>query len=190
MKKIDIRFNKIMMKNLKDSIGKVFKKYECDPFDVNPSVYGIIGVYIDKNVYKFTNFCEVLDYYGKDEDIAVLKFNISDPKEIVTCVVGGEMIETPIDSIIDKIYVVNEHQKLFHNGTQTYDVWITRGIIFFLKDGREVSFEKDVWFSEFISIQRGYNLIEKFEPVDEFLEGWEGCEGYTPECSREVIVIK
>lgn len=41
MKAIDIRFDSKTLNELKNCIGKRFKKYKCDPFDFNPSVYGI-----------------------------------------------------------------------------------------------------------------------------------------------------
>lgn len=69
-----------------------------------------------------------------------------------------------------------------------YEVWLTRGIIFSV-DGRGISFEKDnVLFSEEIIIRRGYNLLEKFTDVNDFLEGWE--KGILAECHREVIEMK
>ena len=47
------------------------------------------------------------------------------------------------------------------DGEPAYEVWLTRAIIFEV-GGREISFEKDtVPFSEEITIQRGYNLIDK-----------------------------
>lgn len=52
-----------------------------------------------------------------------------------------------------------------------------------------ISFEKDnVPFSEEIIIRRGYNLLEKFTDVNDFLEGWE--KGILAECHREVIEMK
>ncbi len=44
------------------------------------------------------------------------------------------------------------------------------GIVFMLEDSREISFEIETWFSEMITIQRGYNLIKKFPPTNDFLE--------------------
>ena len=55
--------------------------------------------------------------------------------------------------------------------------------------GREISFEKDtVPFSEEITIQRGYNLIDKISDNDDFLETWD--EEYSPAYKREVIVVE
>ena len=61
------------------------------------------------------------------------------------------MIDCNIENTISKIQIVNENQKVFYKGEQTYDVWVTRGIIFLFADGLELSFEKDV-FSELIFI--------------------------------------
>jgi len=83
---------------------------------------------------------------------------------------------------------VNECQRLFENGIQTYEVLITRGIIFKFKDGHELSFEKNIWFSEDITVEKGYDLIERFTPVEEFAEGWSG--NYSGECVRELISFR
>ncbi len=51
------------------------------------------------------------------------------------------------------------------------------------------SFEKDtVPFSEEITIQRGYNLIDEISDNDDFLEMWE--EEYSPSYKREVVVVE
>ena len=82
-------------------------------------------------------------------------------------------IDTPINGCIEKVVLVNENQQVFENGTQTYDVWLTRGVIFMV-DGREISFEKQNWpYSEEINIERGYNLIDKFGDVRDFSEDWD-----------------
>jgi hypothetical protein len=99
----------------------------------------------------------------------------------------GNMIEYPVENRITEIRIVNENQRLFHHDEQIYDVYTVRGIIFVLEDGREISFEKPIWFSEEIYIQKGYDLIEKFAPFEEFAEGWN--EDYHGESSREITVI-
>ncbi|MCH5210692.1 MAG: hypothetical protein J1F01_06965 [Oscillospiraceae bacterium] len=190
MKTIDVRFDDNTIAALKNIIGRNVKKYKCDPPVVDSTVYGIIGIFIDDKVYKLTNFCEVLDYYGQPEDVAVFRFALSNKDEIKTCLLEGEMIDTPIESLIKEIHVINENQRLFYKEQQTYNVWLTRGLIFILADGSEISFEKDIWFSEFIETQRGHKLISKFSSVNIFLEGWEDCEGYRTECSREATIIK
>ena len=70
----------------------------------------------------------------------------------------------------------------------TYDVWVTRGIIIEFGD-HELAFEKPVWFSEDIVIRKGYNLLEKFQPVDEICKAGKWKDGVTMECSREVMTL-
>ena len=98
------------------------------------------------------------------------------------------MVETPVESVISEVIVVNERQKLFENNKQTYEVLVTRGIIFKFEDGHELSFEKNIWFSEFISVEKGYDLIDRFTPTTVFGEGWS--DEYRGNCSRELISIK
>ena len=121
-----------------------------------------------------------------DFTLMVLCFRLlTSKKRLITLEI--RKISTPIGGRIDYITVVNEHQKV-KNLKDDYEVWLTRGIIFSV-DGREISFEKDnVPFSEEIIIRRGYNLLEKFTDVNDFLEGWE--KGILAECHREVIEMK
>lgn len=97
-------------------------------------------------------------------------------------------IDTPINGCIEKVVLVNENQQVFENGTQTYDVWLTRGVIFMV-DGREISFEKQNWpYSEEINIERGYNLIDKFGDVRDFSEDWD--PGIKAVAVRENVVLQ
>ena len=79
------------------------------------------------------------------------------------------------------------NQRISVNGECTYDVWLTRAIIFVV-DGREVLFEKDVVpFSEEIIILKGYELEGQLSDAGAFLEGWD--EGIVPECYRDTVII-
>ena len=73
MVKIDITFDEKTMNIFQNFIGKKFEKYKSDPFVYSYSVYGIVGLYIDKFVYKLTNLTEVMDHYGAKEDVAIFK---------------------------------------------------------------------------------------------------------------------
>ncbi|WP_189281406.1 hypothetical protein [Agathobacter ruminis] len=98
------------------------------------------------------------------------------------------MISTPVDEEITSVKIVNEQQTMAINGEPAYEVWLTRAIIFEV-GGRETSFEKDtVPFSEEITIQRGYDLIDQISGNDDFLEAWD--EEYSPAYKREVVVVK
>lgn len=183
----DIRFSQGSMILLHSFIGKEFKKYKCNPFLFTPSVYGIVGFFIDDKSYVLTNFTEVLDYYGSNEDVAVFKFSEAPEFEIKSHLKDTEMIETPVLTKVAKICVVNEHQKLFKQGAQIYDTYTTRALIFHLEDELELSFEKNIWFSEEITVLRGNDLIKRLSPVSNFIESFNG--DYTAECTREVIAI-
>lgn len=66
-------------------------------------------------------------------------------------------------------------------------MFLTRGIIFQFKDGHELSLEKNIWFSEDITVEKGYDLIRRYTPTTEFEEGWSA--DYRGKCSREIVSL-
>ena len=185
MKMIDVRFSASDMAEIKSMVGKRMIGYKCDQFIFSTSVYGIVGICLEDTSYAFTNSLEVMDYYGDPEDVARFRISKIEYADIKSLVQDQVMVETPVDSVIADVIVVNECQRLFEKGVQTYEVMVTRGIIFKFEDGHELSFEKNIWFSEDITVEKGYDLIERFTPVSEFAEGWS--DDYRGECSRELI---
>ena len=184
MKKSDMRFDQHMVKEM---IGQQFQKYRCDPFVFTKSVTQIVGLYIGNEIYKLTNIQETVDYYGVTDDIAVFRIEPSEDAEIKSAFVEVKQIDTPVNGFIDSITLINEHQQVFRNNEQTYDVWLTRGIIFEV-DGREISFEKqNIPFSEEIDIQRGYDLIENYSNVNDFSEDWD--TGIRAVATREIVTL-
>ncbi|MBR6365665.1 MAG: hypothetical protein IKS10_06180 [Lachnospiraceae bacterium] len=188
MKIIDIRFSASDMAEIQSMVGKKLLKYICDPFLFSPSVYGIVGIVLEDESYAFTNLVSVMDYFGVPEDVAVFKICAQSFSDIHSLVQNQQMIETSVHAVISEICVVNERQKLFVNGAQTYEVLLTRGIIFKFEDGHELSFEKNIWFSEDIYVRKGYNLIDQFTPTGEFEESW--YDDHRGECTREIITLK
>ncbi len=91
----------------------------------------------------------------------------------------------PVELPVQRILVVQENQQLFENGEQTYDVWLTRGMLFDFGEF-QLAFEKAVWFSEEIYITRGQNLISKFTPASNFCnpDRWE--DGIEAKCFRKI----
>ncbi len=187
MKTIDVSFSDADITEFKKMIGKKMIKFKCDPFIFSTSVYGIVGISIENAAYAFTNLIETADYFGQKEDVAMFKMEQKPLNEICSMVQGQEMITHPIENVISEISIINEKQQLFKNGVQIYEVLVTRGIIFKFKDNYEFSLEKNIWFSEDISVEKGYNLIERFTPTSEFEESWSG--EYRGKCSREIIKI-
>ncbi len=80
-----------------------------------------------------------------------------------------------------------DYQELFYKDNKNYDVWLTRGIIFDMDDGLEISLEKDIWFSENIYVDQGYNLIEKYANTNDFENDWDST--YTAKASRRIVEI-
>lgn len=185
MKNIDMRFDQEVISKW---IGQTFVKYKCDPFIYTNSVTSIIGLYIDKNIFELNNIQATVDYFGTTDDCGVFTVKESEDAAIKSFFDNVEQIDMPISEKITKITLVNENQRIYENGKQTYNVWLTRGIIFHFKE-REISFEKDsVPFSEEIIIQKGYGLINKFSDEKDFLEGW--ADEKIPACSREILTIE
>ncbi|MBR1690081.1 MAG: hypothetical protein IJ713_04825 [Oscillibacter sp.] len=186
---VDIRFDSTTMDMLESMIGKSFEHYSCDPFIFTPNVFGIVGFRIGGENYKMTSGLEVVQRFFHDDDVAVMRIAPCQPGEIVSMMEDGQMIDTPVQDAIVSIDVVNDCESVAHDGERK-DMLSTKGIIFHLASGNEISFEIGTWFSEMITIRRGYELIKQFTPLADFSEEWEDSEGYTPDCSREVISIR
>lgn len=124
-----------------------------------------------------------------DDDVAVMKIAHCHSCEIISMMDDGQMIDTPVQDTIVSIDVINDHESVTHNGERK-EMLSTKGIIFHLAGGNEISFEISTWFSEMITIRRGYELIKQFTPLADFNEEWEDSVGYIPACFRECISVK
>lgn len=173
---------------LKKMIGKCFQKFKCDPFIYTPMVYGVVGLYIDNNVYKLTSLFDNVKRFLANDDVAKFKLECSNDESIKTFMDNGKLINNYVNQTINTITVVNDHQSITYED-KVYKFNSTVGIIFKLDDDLEISFEIGTWFSEMITIKKGYDLLDKFTPIDDFYEEWKDCEGYEPKCTREVVVI-
>lgn len=187
MKHIDVSFTKKEISLIKEMIGTTLTKYKCDPFMFSTVVYGIVGICTDKSAYAFTNKIQVMDYYGTNEDVAIFRVEKCEDSTIKSLIKENTMIELPINKKIKEIDIINENQKVFENNKQIYDVWLTRGIIFRLEDNTEISLEKNVWFSEMITVDEGEKLLNKFTPIEEFSEDWEG--DFQGKCARDIVKL-
>ena len=173
----------------KNMIGKQFVSYKCDPFIYSPMVYGLVGIYVDNVPFKITSLCQSTIRFFSTEDVALLRISQTDDTEIKTFMDNGELVKTPVEGRIVAIDLITDHQEVEHDGKiQSFNY--STGIIFHLDDTREISLEIKTWFSEMLTIEKGYNLIEKFSPIENFLEEWERCEGYTAKCTREIVTIQ
>ncbi len=186
---IDISITEKTLSILRNMIGKKFKKFRSDPFIFSPSVFGIVGIFIDGKSYSITSLLEEKNRFFEQTEVAVLKIVETEDKNIVSKMDGGAMVETPVMDTIQSISVVNDIECVTHNEDKRV-FKSSKGIIFHMKSGNEISFEIGTWFSEFITIMKGYDLIQKFTPIGEFIDEWDETAGYIPEVSREIIRLK
>lgn len=186
---VDISFNSVTTKILRDIVGKNFNFYSCDPFEFTPSVFGIVGFKIEDKFYKLTCNLKKITRFWNEDEIAQLRFEECGNHRPKSRMDDGAMIDTPVLDTIVKIDLINDLESVaFENEKRT--LCSTKGLIFYLSTGNEISFEIDTWFSEMITIQRGYGLIDKFTTVEDFIEEWEDCDGYKATVDRKIVSLK
>lgn len=177
MKTIDIRLKSDEVSKLRSMIGKELSAYLHDKFQYAQSSSQVVEVVVGDKKYYIYSFTEEQDYFGTPEDVAV--WSVTDEK--LSIVDKKTFVRTPVNETIKGITLIQENQRVFNDGGQTYDVWLTRGMVFDLGE-RQVAFEKDVWFSEEIIVHHGYDLSSRFSSTDNFGDDWD--KSLRTECSR------
>lgn len=156
---------------LKSLIGLKLEQMFHEEFIVVTVSYGFVFFKIDGKTYALSDFYEVKDILGYEEEISTLKFYEYNDK-IESQIVNGKVCSQSINSTINKITLVNSKTTVTINNDKN-ELLDTHAIIFTLDDGYEYSFEKDD-FGENISIERGYNLSDKFTRLkDELLDSFD-----------------
>lgn len=184
-----VSFDDSTMNTLKSVIGKTLHRYSCDPFVFTNTVFGIVGFKIGEKYYKLSAELETVQRFFAEDDVAVLRFQECTAEEIVSRMDNGKLIDTPVTDSIIRVDVINDHETVSH-GAESRELVSTKGIIIHLSSGNEVSFEMGSWFSEMITVRRGYNLIDQFTPVSDFVDDeWSNCDGYVGSCTREIIEL-
>lgn len=181
---IDIRLKDHETKILQATVGNTLENIKHDTFIFSNTSSQAVKIDMTNASFYLYSFTEPLDYYGSQEDVAVWSIE----EKTYPLITNKSFINTPIKEKVVKTQIVQEHQMLFENSRQTYDIWLTRGIIFNFGE-HEVAFEKPVWFSEDIVIWKGYDLIEKFQPVENICKTEKWKDGARMECSRKVITL-
>jgi hypothetical protein len=189
MDSIDIRFNNLTVSNLRSLIGTEFSYYLYDSFFEKNAVYKIVGLFFENQIFKLTNHFEVYNRFGSNEEVGVLMFDQSNLNDIKNIVENNELSKNSVNCKIVGIQIVNETQTLC-NKKDKYNIFLTRGLVFQFENGTELSFEKQTWFSELITIREGTNLLEQFTPINSFLEEWEDCPDTAATISRNIIELK
>ena len=178
MKTIDIRLNTSEETLLKGLIGKRLQCYLHDEFQFTPSSSQAVQIMMEGDrPYYLYSFTEPQDYFGAEEDVAVWTFQ----EEGLPIIEKKHFVKVPVGEVIQRIVLVQENQRVYSDDEQTYDIWLTRGIIIDFGN-HQIAFEKDIWFSEEIIVHKGYDLANRFSPVDSFGKDWDG--SVRTECSR------
>jgi len=178
--KIILREEELM--TLKNMIGKKLVKYEHEEFIFTDTVSNVVRFDMEDDVSFLYCFTEEHDYYGTAEDVAVLSIE----KVKYPIVDNKHLISMPVDEDIKNIYVVNDSQRVKYPDEE-YSVDVTRGIIIDFGE-YQISFEKYSWMMEEIAVKRGYDLIERFTPVDDFVSRHSGATDIS--YNREVVSLK
>ena len=150
---------------LKGFIGKQFKWFQHDEFVFTPTTYGVIYINIDNKNYALTDYYEVKDVLGDNEEISTLRIKEHN-EELKSQILNSKVVCENINFKINNILLVNTKTTIVNKNdpNDKYTLLDTHGIIFNLDDGYQIAFEKDD-FGENITIYRGYNLQDKFKNI-------------------------
>lgn len=187
MAKVEYTFNEDLTRSF---IGKSFIKYRCSEFSGNNAVHEIIGLFIGNKTYTLRTTLESIYYLNAPDDIYFVKLSCENESDIKSSASNIILYDSPINSVIKSIKLVNEHQLLIKDRIPEYEAFITRAIIFKFESGFEIKFEKDNWlYSDLIKIDKGYNLESELSDVSEFCEGWSDF-GVNATCTRNIILYE
>lgn len=92
-------------------IGKCFEYYRANPFMYSTSVYGEVGLVVDKNAYCLSNYVQPLHYYGAIDDVGIFKIAKADIEDVKSQLDNTVMVDRPINQKIVSINIVNEIQE-------------------------------------------------------------------------------
>ncbi|MBQ9022162.1 MAG: hypothetical protein IJ113_09190 [Eggerthellaceae bacterium] len=169
MKTVDVRISQEERNLLASVVGKQFTKYRCDKIMFRPAVYQALGAFFDGLILSVENEAQPLDYYGAIEDVGVMRVRQVSPDNVVSRIVDGQQIDTPVNQVVRDIKVIDDTHYMEKDSETLYKFSYTKAIVFVLPD-RQVVFEKDIWFSEDILIYRGAEAESKIMDVDSEIE--------------------
>ncbi len=151
---------------LKNMVNCEFIKMVHDEFAFTNSVYGRVSIFIPKKILNINNQLEELEFYGAKEDIALLSLAEANISEVGSLLDNKKQIEMPVKNIITSIDILNYQIYIKIDGKEYDNSW-TEGIIFNLKNS-QIALCRSDRFTELIEIYKGYDLISKITPVEEY----------------------
>ena len=186
---IDKRLTDEEMNILRQLIGKKIVSFRHEEFRPTHASYGAVGIETEQGMIYLYCQTEPINYFGSVGDEAVLTLTRERhawlDESPYTYVLAAA---SPVHETVKEIHVVQDHQRLYENGEQTFDVWLTWGIIFEFGD-YQYSLEKSQGFSGIIFIEKGNDLINTFSSTDGFEDPEFWTDDCIAECDREIVVI-
>ena len=148
-------------------VGKRFEKYRIDEFvsGTAESSFGVVGLFVDGRVFALTAEQEVRDFFGAQEDIAVVSFAETDESGIGPHLVGVRQVDRPVDRTIEDVLLYEDRQIMQEGGEDAYEYRCIGAIVFKLPH-TEVVFEPDGWIMESFGVLRGPGASGSVRPAD------------------------
>ena len=172
-KQINKLFTEKEINILKSLIGQKIDKIRHDRFDYTNTSFKRITFFVGNKVYELLNEAEETDFMWDDygeEAVAVFKFSEIEDKGM-DHKYGFDnypaQIETPINDVIKDIIVIEDNVKAYDYKTKAlvseYDY--VKGIIIELNHSK-YCFNRGIWFSEEIVINKGQEPESKIGNID------------------------
>jgi hypothetical protein len=188
---IDKRLNPGEMDILRQLIGRKIVSLRHNKFcPVHlHAATGVVGIETEQGMIYLYSETDSMNYFGSVEDEAVLTLSHErhawlDYDECSNALATA----SPVHEAVKEIHVVQDHQQLYETGEQTFDIWLTWGIIFDFGD-YQYSLEKSQGFSGLIFIEKGKDLIHTFSGTDAFENPELWTDDCIAKCDREIVVI-
>ena len=172
-KQINKLFTEEELNILKSLINQKIDKIRHDRFDYTNTSFRRITFFIGDKVYELLNEAEETDFMWDDygeEAVAVFKFSEIEDKGI-DYKYGFDnyptQIETPINDVVKDIIVIEDNVKSFDSSTKSFvsEYNYVKGII--IEFGQiKYCFNRGVWFSEEIVINKGQEPESKIGNID------------------------
>lgn len=186
---IDKRFNDEEMNILRQLIGRKIISLRHEKFQPTHASSGAVCIETEQGMIYLYCQAEPMNYFGDDDEESVLALSHERRKWLDIDKFSYVLaVESPVNETVKEIHVVQDHQRLYENGEQTFDVWMAWGIIFDFGD-YQYSLEKSRGFSGIIFIEKGNDLINTFTSTDEFEDPDSWTDDCIAKCDREIVVI-
>ena len=163
------------MERLKSLKGLRLEHIRLTPPNGSDTVLQVIEFSAGSKRYYLYCDLECIDYFGLSEDISFLSFT-DQRYPFIDCM---EFVIEHIGLDITGVSEVKDSIRLLEGGKPCYEFSFTRGIIIHF-GAYQFSIEKVSYFSELMTVRKGYDLISKFESIEEYRKDFDD------ECKIEV----